>query len=214
MIKKGNFCYFFLFNFFFLKGITIESLFKELKSNSNLIQFWDELSTFIGSFGMYKQTNGSFDKSIILTMYNGVNLFSASYKSVKYNFKKPRLSIFTAGHPEKVIGMLEDEKSVKSDGFISRFLVCCPKPKRLRLTELKEFDNEIDFKKLLVSIYLMHNESIEYVFDQEGFTLLDDILHEYDTVCEKFEMSNNFFGYFGKNISEWRRQGAATRPPK
>ena len=57
----------------------------------------------------------------------------------KYKFKNPWLSIFTAGHPEKVISMLEEEKTSRSDGFISRFLICCPKPKRLRLTQLKEF---------------------------------------------------------------------------
>ncbi|CAF1097784.1 unnamed protein product, partial [Brachionus calyciflorus] len=117
-------------------SVTIESLLKELSNRSNLIQCWDGFSTLVSSFGMYKCGNGSFDRSIFLTLYNGQKSFSHTVKSYEFEIKDPRLCIFASGHHWKAIDMIEDENSFKGDGFISRFLICCPKPVRLKLRQL------------------------------------------------------------------------------
>lgn len=63
-----------------------------------MIQYWDEFSTLINSFGMYKNGSG-FDRSVFLTLYNGEDRYTHQTKSESIAIDKPRLSIFTASHP-------------------------------------------------------------------------------------------------------------------
>ncbi len=53
----------------FLKGITIESLIEALKRPSSVIQYHDEFTRLVSSFGLYKVGGGgsSFDKAQYLT---------------------------------------------------------------------------------------------------------------------------------------------------
>ncbi|RNA29426.1 hypothetical protein BpHYR1_032331 [Brachionus plicatilis] len=77
-LNDFQFDFTFLFSFFSFKpvpveslitglitvsNITIESLVKELSIKGNVMQFWDEFSTFISTFGLYKSSS-DFDKSI------------------------------------------------------------------------------------------------------------------------------------------------------
>ena len=95
----------------YIKGITIESLLKQLLADPNAMQFWDEFSTLISSMGMYKGGNSGFDRTVYLTLYNGVKKYKHQLKTENISVDFPRVSMLAAGHPSKVIRMLEEEKS-------------------------------------------------------------------------------------------------------
>lgn len=178
-----------------LPGLTIESLFKELSCCSELMQYWDEFATLLGSFGLYKSGKEGFDRSIFLTLYNGESDMSVSYKSYGYEIIEPRISIFCAGHPDKAIELIEEEKSTKADGFISRFFVCCPEPVRLRLSQQTDFINKKNILNLLVATKLFFNKPYQFKFTDAAFKLLDDEIYLYNKMCGKFELSETFIGY-------------------
>jgi hypothetical protein len=96
---------------------------------------WDELTTLIKSFGLYKSGGGDYDRSIFLTLYNGPDRLLHQTKKYKINIENPRLSIFAPGHPHKIIDLLKTESNFENcDGFISRFLIFNPVPLRIRLS--------------------------------------------------------------------------------
>jgi hypothetical protein len=96
---------------------------------------WDELTTLVKSFGLYKAGAGDYDRSIFLTLYNGPERLLHQTKSCKINIANPRLSIFAPGHPHKIIDLLTSESNFENcDGFISRFLIFNPVPLRMRLS--------------------------------------------------------------------------------
>lgn len=102
----------------------------------NLVQYWDEFETLAKSFGLYKggSGGGSFDRSIYLTMYNGEDEFSHTTKSYDCQLLFPRLSIFGAAHPTKIITrFLEEKNLVDCDGLYARFLVFNPEPMSKRI---------------------------------------------------------------------------------
>ena len=77
-------------------GATVESLLEELDKTNNIILIWDEFSTLIGSFGLYKgggAGGGVYDRSIFLTLYNGEVELQHATKKYKLNLDHPRLSI-------------------------------------------------------------------------------------------------------------------------
>ncbi len=59
----------------------------------------------------------------------------------KSKLKEPRLSIFSADIPSRIIDMFNNERCAdsKSDGFISRFVVVCPEPKFIELCKHNAF---------------------------------------------------------------------------
>ncbi|RNA37028.1 hypothetical protein BpHYR1_017456 [Brachionus plicatilis] len=173
-------------------SLTIESLFKELSCCSELMQYWDEFSTLLGSFGMYKAGKEGFDRSIFLTLYNGEADLTVSYKSFGYGINEPRISIFSAGHPDKIVELVEEEKSSRADGFISRFLVCCPEPVRLKLSQQTHYENKINILNLLVTIKLFFEK--QFKFTEAAFKLMDEEIHLYNKMCAKFELSETFIG--------------------
>ena len=69
-------------------------------------------------------------------MYNGEDQLNHVTRGYARNILKPRLTILAAGHPHKLIGLIEIEKDVQknSDGFVSRLLVLNPKPSDLSLS--------------------------------------------------------------------------------
>ena len=77
----------------------------------------------------------SFDRSIYLTLYNGEDDMCHSTKSTDIRLKNPRLSIFGAAHPTRMINRLNKERNIDegSDGLYARFLVFTPKPIRKRI---------------------------------------------------------------------------------
>ena len=83
--------------------MTVESLLEELNENVNLFQIWDEFSTFSEQFGMYKGGASSFDRSIYNSVYNGEEELNHETKKYKIKVHQPRLSIFGAGHPHRVM---------------------------------------------------------------------------------------------------------------
>lgn len=77
--------------------------------------------------GLYNKSGGGFERSIINTLSNGSDEFKHDLKSKKYEIDNPRLCIFGAAHPLKIINYLTAEKTT-SDGFISRYFIANPKP--------------------------------------------------------------------------------------
>ena len=75
-----------------LTGFTIESLVEALNEQSSVIQYHDEFTRLVSSFGLYKWGGGgsSFDKAQYLTLYNGENNFQYKTRAYEYNIKRPR----------------------------------------------------------------------------------------------------------------------------
>lgn len=69
------------------------------------------------------------ERSIINTISNGLSEFKHELMSKQYEIKDPRLSVFGAAHPPKIISYLATEKS-SSYGFFARYVCCVPEPIR------------------------------------------------------------------------------------
>ncbi len=61
---------------------------------------------------------------------------SHTTRAYKREVTQPRLSFFAAGHPHRLVELIEIEKDVKksSDGLVSRILYLNPKPCRMELS--------------------------------------------------------------------------------
>ena len=199
---------FFDYLFNLILGATVESLLEELDKNNNIIQIWDEFSTLIGSFGLYKGggAGGSvYDRSIFLTLYNGEVELQHATKKYKLNLEHPRLSIFAAGHPHKIIEMLEKEKNMTNcDGLISRFIICAPKAVRIELKDLINVPTgSLLIEQLLCGIYLQNKIAASNLtkdkvtellsFENEAFILLNDQFREYERISSKFELKETCY---------------------
>jgi hypothetical protein len=83
----------------------------------------------MSSFGLYKGSSGAgYDRSIILELYNAPSKFKRDVKSKRISIENPRLNICVLGHPDSYIKVIQDERFVKDDGMIQRFLMCAPEP--------------------------------------------------------------------------------------
>lgn len=186
-------------------------------SKLTLIQFWDEFNTLLATFELYKSGNGAFDRSQFLTLNNGEEYFMNETKSYKIVIDEPRLTIFAAAHPHKIIKLLDDEKEMgqNCDGFISRFLFCAPKPLRRKLSNIKmlefrisltninsiissfnkaeqiDFQHDFNFIHLFAIIKLMHENAPKYTYSDEAYNELSEYIFKYELIAEKFELNEN-----------------------
>ncbi|CAF0846898.1 unnamed protein product [Brachionus calyciflorus] len=155
-------------------SITIESLLKELSLKGNIMQFWDEFNTFLSSFGLYI-SNGVFDNSMILTLYNSPNRLTHTLKSYELTINKPRLSIFTAGH---------------------EFLITCPKPKEFSYDDLEPVESVINFEKIFVAIRIINLIEKEYVFEDAAFNSFKNEAERLDKIClDRYGSPGNEYFY-------------------
>ncbi len=96
-----------------------------------------------------------------------------------------------AAHPHKIYNMLnEDRHCVTSDGFIARFLLACPMPKKMELDELINLgEKKTLLPCLLATIKIIHTNSnnLNYKIDKEGFDLLCTSIKEYNYIADKYE---------------------------
>ena len=109
---------------------------QEISKKGTIIQFWDELNTFLDSIGLYNKSGGGLERSIINTLSNGTSEFKHELKSKQYEIAYPRLSVLAAGHPPKLITNINSEK-LSSDGFFSRYFCCVPEPKIMTLSKIE-----------------------------------------------------------------------------
>jgi hypothetical protein len=101
------------------------------ETSSIMMQYWDEFTSLLSSFGMYKGT-GAFDRAQYLTLPNGLDELRHTTKKYKYVVQNPRLSMFGAAHTHRIATILEEERTMLNcDGFINRFFVFSPATKRL-----------------------------------------------------------------------------------
>ncbi len=185
--------------------MTVESLLEELNEYGNVLQIWDEFSTLIEQFGLYKSGGGAFDRSIFLTLYNGEPEMSHATKKYKVKITQPRLSIMAAGHPHKLIEMLNKERKMSNgcDGLISRFIIAAPKAVRISIIDLKQPpSNSFQLKHLLYGIYALNknfkiknnnaDEKVLLKLSEIAFEKVNEKFDEYDIIACKFELSKSF----------------------
>ncbi|CAF0854121.1 unnamed protein product [Didymodactylos carnosus] len=93
---------------------TIESLLHELKNpHPRLIQLWNELATLMQSFGLYKGGAGSYDRSIICTLYNTNHIVRRqTFKSPSVAIIDPVLNIGSGGHPGDIFDSVVADSEV------------------------------------------------------------------------------------------------------
>ena len=144
---------------------------------------------------MYRGNSGSFDRSLFLSLYNRKR-WQYSLKSYRVDIEDPRLAIFAAAHLPMVIDMLEEEKTGKSDAFISRFLLCCPpranisvkdQPATNVYSELK-----YDLVKLFLAIRATHRDTVYYKFNERSRKTFSDEVDRLFKISERVEDSDSF----------------------
>ncbi|CAF1273631.1 unnamed protein product, partial [Didymodactylos carnosus] len=94
---------------------TIKSLLHELKnSHPRLIQLWEELTTLMQSFGLYKGGAGSYDRLIIYTLYNTNHIVRRqTVKSPSVAIVDPVLNIGSGGHPGDIFDSVVADNEAK-----------------------------------------------------------------------------------------------------
>ena len=108
--------------------------------------------------------------------------------------------------------MLNSEKSFKkgSDGFISRFVFCTPRPLRMSVLNLTDVPKKLfNVNYLLLGIYISNekkptettHEKKHLIFDENSLILLSTIMDEYNAFADEYLISSCFIRYFKiKNI--------------
>ena len=82
----------------------------------------------------------------------------------------------------------EDRYCVTSDGFIARFLLSCPMPKKMELNELLNLGPKRSLlPRLLATIKVMHRVAIEYKIDEIGFEYLCNAMKANNLIADKYE---------------------------
>ena len=167
------------------------------------------------SFGLYKGggSASSYDRSFFNSIHNG-ELTRTTLKASKTAFN-PRLSIVSAGHPVRVIEMLNKEKTFGSgsDGFISRFIICLPMPLRISIKQLEvNSSSQLSLKNFLAALYILNKKFLKngklehFTFSQESFEILNETFESYDSIAVKFQITNGFISYvYGKALGQLLR---------
>jgi hypothetical protein len=63
-----------------------------------MLSFWDEASTFFGSFGLYESGDAkSYDRSIFLELYNGPKKYKRDLASQRLTIHNPRFNLCLLG---------------------------------------------------------------------------------------------------------------------
>lgn len=76
----------------------MEGLLYHLKNSPCLASFWDESSTFMGSFGLYKGSDAkSYDRSIFLELYNGPMVYKRDLINNRIVIDNPRFNLCLLG---------------------------------------------------------------------------------------------------------------------
>ncbi len=75
---------------------------------------------------------GAWDKSFLLTLYNGPKNFLHSTKKYSYDIPWPRLSILANSHPQTMEKLLNQEK-LSAEAFLARWIMHVTKGERGRL---------------------------------------------------------------------------------
>ena len=82
---------------FIILAATIEALIDRLREFQNVVSLWDEAATFLNSLGLYKGGNSSYDRSIILELYNAPSKYRRDIKDKKTLIINPRFNLCLLG---------------------------------------------------------------------------------------------------------------------
>ena len=92
----------------------------------HISSFKINLLTWINFRPIYILGGGNYDKSHLLTLYNGPEDFDHSCKKYNYHIVNPRLSVFANSHPTTVAKYCQQDMHDPT-AFISRFIIATHK---------------------------------------------------------------------------------------
>ena len=107
-----------------------------------------------------------------------------------------RLNLIAAAHPASIFDALSEECSPSScDGFMPRFIICCPERSKITLKNLKKIEHEKNtLDKLFATIKILHRAPIRYTFSLSAFDYLSDCFEDYDLIVDKKEKQEPCIG--------------------
>lgn len=72
---------------------TVEALLTNIESNPSIVSFFDESSTLMGSFGLKKEGDGKYDRSVYLELNTGPDGYDRTLTSNRLYIDRPRISL-------------------------------------------------------------------------------------------------------------------------
>ena len=159
-----------------------------LKNQKNLLCFYDEANSFMGSLGRY---NGgeNYERSLFLTLFNAPPSMDRDLKSGRVRLFNPRLNMCLAGHPYSFIEMLQRERKTYDDGLMQRFLICAPLPKFFETDILDNIPKrKYSISSILYTIYTLHIDDKQYEMDEEAVKCFKEY---FDLNKNLVKLSNN-----------------------
>ena len=176
---------------------------------------WDEASTFLSSFGLYKGS-GTYDRSIFLELANGYSEFKRDLKQARCNIKQPRLNMcllgsfsilfclfflifffkIDKGHPSQFIDILKTERAQKDDGLIQRFIICAPQPSFYKSKDILDAPvQECSLVNIFMFISIANKDNKVYYLSPEAEKLFCRYFDEYRQGVENSYKVDSFIRY-------------------
>ena len=149
----------------------------------------------MGSFGLYKAGGSVYDRGIYLELYNACDRFRRDLKSSRTVISNPRCNICIMGHPNKFYKSIQEERFLKDDGLMQRFLSCSPKPSFLNSEEIREARLSTKPFSLSCVLYLIkhaHENITKYVFTVDAQVEFESNYSDYRKISEKFNQTDVF----------------------
>lgn len=87
-----------------------------------------------------------------------------------------------------------EEKKHTLDGFITRVIITCPRPRVFEYNELESVSSIITFEKILIAIKYTHFQNNKYTFDLEAFDIFRFEAQDHERICRNNERKNYFIG--------------------
>jgi hypothetical protein len=109
-------------------GATVEGLIDLLNDFKSVISLYDEGASFLGTMGRYNNNGASYDRSVILELFNGLQRFNRDLKSGRQRIPNPRVNLALMSHIHVWYKLMIEERESFSDGLCQRFLLAAPEP--------------------------------------------------------------------------------------
>ncbi|RMZ95548.1 hypothetical protein BpHYR1_019686 [Brachionus plicatilis] len=184
---------------------TVEALLTHLEGNSCLISLFDESATFMSSFGMYKNSDGKYDRSVYLELYTGPSGYDRTLSGNRHFIEMPRFNLCVLGHFSDYIDFVRQEKKIKDDGLIQRFHLCAPEPKFYQSEEMMSVPKlKYSLNVLFFIILKMNRLKVNYKLEPKAHELFCTVYDRYKQFCMIFGQKYDLFlaALCGKTASQ------------
>ncbi|RNA08529.1 hypothetical protein BpHYR1_031578 [Brachionus plicatilis] len=168
---------------------TVEALLTNLETNPCMVSFFDESSTFMSSFGLYKGGDGKYDRSVYLELYTGPDGYDRTLTR----------------HMSDYINFVRQEKNSRDDGLIQRFHICAPRPIYFKTEDMVKIPPEKYCLTVLLYIISKLNEiPIQYILEEKATHYFYKIYDSFKIFAEKFGNNYDLFmaAMCGKSASQ------------